>query len=126
MVVRVSKIRVDYYELDCGGNRLEAFVYDNYIITIEPDGAIRKISYNKEFFSGCKTRHRRVKNINTQLQLFYHGSPCGEATVSRRGPSPAGRLIGEAPRMGARPDSGGGVTGGQWVAGKRGNAVPIP
>jgi len=52
--------------------------------------------------------------------LFQHGSLCGEATVNRRGPSPAGRLTGEAPRVGARPDRWAVDGRNHWDAGKRG------
>jgi len=60
MAIRASKKKIDYYELNCGGNNLKAYVYCGFIIAVEPDGAIRKIVYNKEFFDGCKTQHRVV------------------------------------------------------------------
>jgi len=43
-----------------------------------------------------------------------------EETMNRGGPGPAGRLTGEAPRVGARPDRRGKVTG---VAGMRGSGA---
>jgi len=60
MAVKISKVKVSYYEMDCNGNNLRAYVYGGFIIAIEPDGTIRKFSYNKEFFDGCKMRHRVV------------------------------------------------------------------
>jgi len=60
MAVRMVKAKADYYELDCNGNRLGAYVYAGYIISVEPNGVVSKFTYSKEFFDGCKAQRRIV------------------------------------------------------------------
>jgi len=61
MAAKVSKAQVEYYELDCSGSKLVAYVYGNHIISVDGDGTVRKFAYNKEFFDGCKAQRRPVK-----------------------------------------------------------------